>query len=353
MRANRGERAWIAAPVILTVLLAAGICLAQDQKDPKDQKDTRLAEARREGKIVWYTGAALFTAERVAGLFEQAHPGIKVEVQRSGSERILQRIMQEAGAGIKNADVFNSSDVGHYVLLKKKGMLAKYAPAGAERFPESFRDPDGIAFGWRAFLIVMSYNSKLLASADAPKTWKDLLDAKWKGKLVTAHPGYSGSIATYMLALVKLYGWDYFKQLAQNKPHLTQSVHDPAQVVAAGERMVGANGAEYFIYTQRKKGNPLGIVYPQDGVPLVMTPSAITGFAPHPTAARLFTDFIYTRDVQQFLADDEGLYVPHPEVQYPGDKPKLSDLKLLTVDPEELERRTEEIKKRFVEFFGA
>ena len=117
--------------------------------------------------------------------------------------------------------------------------------------------------------------------------------------------------------------------------------------------MVGANGAEYFIYTQRKKGNPLGIVYPQDGVPLVTTPSAITSFAPHPTAARLFTDFIYTRDVQQFLADDEGLYVPHPEVQYPGDKPKLSDLKILTVDPEELERRTEEIKKRFVEFFGA
>lgn len=347
MQAKRRERAWIAAAAIPTVLLVAGTCLSQDTKD------ARLAEARREGTIVWYTGAALTTAERVASLFEQAHRGIKVEVQRSGSERILQRIMQEAGAGIKNADVFNSSDSGHYVLLKKKGMLAKYTPAGADRFPDSFRDPDGIAFGWRAFLIVISYNSRLLTSAEAPKTWKDLLDAKWKGKLVTAHPGYSGSIATYMLALVKLYGWDYFKQLAQNKPHITQSVHDPAQVVAAGERMVGANGAEYFIYTQRKKGNPLGIVYPQDGVPLVTTPSAITSFAPHPTAARLFTDFIFTKDVQQFLADDEGLYVPNPEVTYPADKPKLSDLKILTVDSEELERRTEEIKKRFVEFFGA
>lgn len=326
------------------VALLGGVSSAQD---------SRLAEARKEGKVVWYTGAALFTAERVAKLFEQAHPGIKVEVHRSGSERILQRLMQEAGAGIKNADIFNSSDVGHYVLLKKKGMLAKYTPAGAERFPEGFRDADGIAFGWRAFLIVMSYNSKLLASADAPKTWKDLLDAKWKGKLVTAHPGYSGSIATYMLSLVNLYGWDYFKQLAQNKPHLTQSVHDPAQVVAAGERMVGANGAEYFLYSQRKKGNPIGIVYPQDGVPLVVSPSAITSFAPHPTAARLFTDFIFTKDIQQFLADSEGLYVPHPEVTYPPDKPKLTDLKVLTVNPEELERRNEEIKKRFVEFFGA
>ena len=345
MQAKKRERVWIVAlATFLAALVIAGTCLSQD---------ARLAEARREGKIVWYTGAALFTAERVASLFEQAYPGIKVEVQRSGSERILQRVMQESAAGIKNADVFNSSDVGHYVLLKKKGMLAKYSPTGTERFPEAFRDPDGIALGWRAFLIVISYNSKLLASGDAPKSWKDLLDPKWKGKLVTAHPGYSGSIATYMLALVNLYGWDYFKQLAQNKHHLTQSVHDPAQVVEAGERMVGANGADYFLYTQKKKGNPIGIVYPQDGVPLVVSPSAITSFAPHPTAARLFTDFIFTKDVQQFLADSEGLYVPHPEVTYLSDKPKLSDLKLLTVDPEELERRTEEIKKRFVEFFGA
>ena len=335
---------FLAVALIFTIALSRGLCAAQD---------ARVAEARKEGKVVWYTGAALLTAERVAKLFEQAYPGVKVEVHRSGSERILQRLMQEAGAGIKNADVFNSSDVGHYVLLKKKGMLAKHTPTGADRFTESFRDPDGMAFGWRAFLIVMSYNSKLLLSPDAPKRWKDLLDPKWKGKLVTAHPGYSGAIATYMLTLVNLYGWDYFKQLAQNKPHLTQSVHDPAQVVAAGERVVGANGAEYFLYSQRKKGNPIGIVYPEDGSPLVVSPSAITSSSTRPNAAKLFTDFIFTKDIQQFLADGEGLYVPHPEVTYPSDKPNLSDLKLLNVDPEELERRTEEIKKRFVEFFGA
>jgi iron(III) transport system substrate-binding protein len=344
MRINKNRRVWISAlGFAATIILSARISPAQD---------ARLADARKEGKVVWYTGASLFTAERVAKLFEQAYPGIKVEVHRSGSERILQRLMQEAAAGIKNADVFNSSDAGHYVFLKKKGMLAKHTPTGTARFTESFRDPDGIVFGWRAFVIVMSYNSKLLPSGEAPKTWKDLLDPKWKGKLVTAHPGYSGAVATYMLALVNLYGWDYFKQLAKNQLHLRQSVHDPAQVVASGERLVGANGADYFLYLQRKKGNPIGIVYPQDGAPLVVSPSAITSSSPNPNAARLFTDFIFTKEVQQFLADSEALYVPHPEVTYPADKPKLTDLKLLTVDPEELEGRSEEIKKRFVEFFG-
>jgi iron(III) transport system substrate-binding protein len=94
-------------------------------------------------------------------------------------------------------------------------------------------------------------------------------------------------------------------------------------------------------------------VYPKEGVPLVVSPSAITSFAPHPNAAKLFTDFIFSKDVQQALADTEGLYSGHPQVTYPSDKPRLSDLKLLSVDPEELEKRNEEIKTRFVEFFGA
>jgi iron(III) transport system substrate-binding protein len=189
-------------------------------------------------------------------------------------------------------------------------------------------------------------------AAQAPRTWKDLLDPKWKGKLVTAHPGYSGVIATHVLALVHLYGWDYFKQLAQNKPMLVQSAVDPSGVVASGERPVAANGGDYTFYQTKKKGNPLEIVYPVDGVPLVVSPTAITSFAPHPNAARLFTDFTFTREIQQVLADSEGLYTGHPQVTYPADRPKLSDLKLLMADPEELEKRNEELRQRFVEFFG-
>ena len=309
--------------------------------------------ARKEGKVVWYTSLVLPSAEKVAKLFEAKYAGIKVEVHRTGSQRILQRVMQELGANIRNVDVVHTSDAGHYVLLKGKKLLMPYTPAGVDAFPAGFKDKDGYYYGLRATVTTIAYNTKAVTAADSPKTWKDLLDPKWKGKLVTAHPGYSGVIATHVLALVHLHGWDYFKELAKNQVMIVQSANDPSTKVAAGERAVAANGGEYSFYQVKKQGNPLEINYPKEGVPLVVSPTAITAFAPHPNAAKLFTDFTFTRECQQVMAESEGLYTGHPQVTYPSDKPKLTDLKLLHSDPEELEKRDDEIKKRFVEFFGA
>jgi iron(III) transport system substrate-binding protein len=312
-----------------------------------------LDAAKKEGKVVWYTSLVLPSAEKVAKLFEAKYPGIKVEVHRTGSQRILQRVMQELTANIKNADVIHTSDAGHYVLLKGKKLLMQYTPAGVDAFPAGFKDKDGYYFGLRATVTAIAYNTKAVKAAESPKGWKDLLDPKWKAKMVTAHPGYSGVIATHVLALVNLYGWDYFKELAKNQLMIVQSANDPSTKVAAGERAVAANGGEYSFYQVKKQGNPLDINYPKDGVPLVVSPTAIASFAPHPNAAKLFTDFTFTKDCQQVMAESEGLYTGHPHVTYPSDKPKLADLKLIHVDAEELEKRDDEIKKRFVEFFGA
>ena len=338
--------------LIPLVVLALTACLSVWTGEARAQ-DPRLEAARKEGKVVWYTSLALTSSEKVAKLFETAYPGVKVEVHRTGSQRILQRMMQELQANIKNVDVVHTSDAGHYVLLKEKKLLMRYTPAGVDVFGAGFKDKEGYHYGLRATVNVIAYNTKVVSPAEAPRTWKDLLDPKWRGRLVTAHPGYSGVIATHVLALVHLHGWDYFKALAQNKPMLVQSAVDPSGVVASGERPVAANGGDYTFYQVKKKGNPVGIVYPKEGVPLVVSPSAITSFAPHPNAARLFTDFIFSREVQQVLADTEGLYSGHPQVTYPADKPRLSDLKVLPVEAEELEKRNEEIKTRFVEFFGA
>ena len=334
---------------LVGLLASIGIVVAA----PVAAQDTRVEAAKKEGKVVWYTSLALPTAEKVGKLFEAAYPGIKVEVQRTGSQRILQRVMQELQANLKLVDVIHTSDAGHFVLLKEKKLLMKYTPPGVDAFSAGFKDKDGYYFTLRATVNVIAYNTKLVSAAEAPRGWKDLLDAKWRGKMVTAHPGYSGVISTHVLALVQLYGWDYFKQLAQNKLMLVQSAVDPAGVVASGERQVAVDGGDYYYYQMKKKGNPIEVVYPKEGVPLVVSPTAIASFAPHPNAAKLFTDFTFSRELQQVMADSEGLYTGHPEVKYPADKPKLSDLKLLTVDPEELEKRNEEIKTRFVEFFGA
>src|SRR5438046_2037228 len=300
----------MALAAVVVAALLAGLVVAGDAQT----QDARLEAAKKEGKVVWYTSLVLPSAEKVAKLFEAAYPGIKVEVHRTGSERILQRVMQELQANIKIADVVHTSDAGHYVLLKDKKLLLKYTPAGIDGFPAAFKDKDGYHYGLRATVNVIAYNTKIIPAAEAPKTWKDLLDPKWKGKLVTAHPGYSGVIATHVLALVQLHGWDYFKQLAQNKPMLVQSAVDPSGIVASGERPIAADGGDYTFYQVKKKGNPVEIVYPKEGVPLVISPTAITAFAPHPSAARLFTDFSFGRELQQLMADSEGLYTGHPDV---------------------------------------
>jgi|SRR5215831_9229395 len=327
------------------LLAAARVAFAQDAN--------LVQAARKEGSVAWYTSLAIPSSTSIAQAFKTKYTGIDVEVHRTGSQRVLQRVMQEASSGIKNADVIHTSDAGHFVLLKDKGLLLQYTPKGVENFPAGFKDKNGFYFGMRATLSVIAYNPKLLPEKDAPSTWKDLLNSKWSGKEVTAHPGYSGIIMTHVLGLVNLYGWEYFRDLAKNKLHVVQSANDPAGVVASGERPVGVNGAEYFYYKTLKQGNPIKIVYPKEGIPLVVSPVAVAKDAPHPNAAKLFSEFIFSKEVQQLLADKEGLYTGHPEVTYPADKPKLKDLKLLSADPDELEKRNAEIKKRFTEFFGA
>lgn len=336
-------------PVIVVIVLLGLILASPTASRGQDLVDL----ARREGKIVWYTSVGLEVAEVVAKAFEGRYR-INVDVVRTGSERVLTRVLQEEKAGIRNVDVIHTSDAGHFVLLKQRGLLMSYRPEGTEDFPKWFRlDPAGDAyFVWRASLCTPMYNSRMVRAEDAPTGWMDLLAPKWKGRLVSGHPGYSGIITTCIAALTKLYGWDYFEKLKTNDVMIRQSANDPPTVVAAGERWVGANGAEYYAYGLRKSGSPIAIVYPKEGIPLVESPTAVAKFSPHPNAAKLFTNFIFSKGVQQLLVDFTGLYVPHPGATYPADKPRLEQLKLLQTRPDELEKRNEEIKERFIKIFG-
>ncbi|HYX01705.1 MAG TPA: extracellular solute-binding protein, partial [Reyranella sp.] len=245
---------------------------------PEAQKITpQLIEAaKKEGKVTWYTSVDLPVAEKVAKAFEAAYPGISMKVERSGAERIFQRIGQEYSSRIYVCDVVNSSDAAHLIIWKRGDLLAPYLPEDViKHFPKEHWDADGMYASWRLTLSPIAYNTNLVKPEEAPKGFLDLLDPKWSGKIVKAHPGYSGTIMTATQQLSRDLGWDYFEKLAKQKIMQVQSAADPPKKLALGERAVMADGGEYVVTGLKAKGEPIEEVYAVEGTPLITGPSAV------------------------------------------------------------------------------
>ena len=186
----------------------------------EDVTPALIEAAKKEGKLSFYSALELNTAERLARTFEAKYPGIAVRVERSGAERIFQRIAQEQGSGIKAVDVANSTDPAHYLEWKKNDWLAPYLPADVARhFPADQIDPDGMYATSCAWTEAIGYNTNLVKREDAPKSYADLLDPKWQGKMVKAHPGYSGAILTATFLLARDLGWPYLEKLGAAEDH--------------------------------------------------------------------------------------------------------------------------------------
>ncbi|MCC7345896.1 MAG: extracellular solute-binding protein, partial [Variibacter sp.] len=225
-----------------------------------------VAAARKEGKVIYYTSVDVPLAERIAKAFEAKYPGVAVKVERSGAERIFQRIGQEYANRIFNVDVVNSSDAAHAVVWKRQGLLAPYVPEDvAQHYPAEHRDPDGMFASFRVFFSVIAYNTSLVKAADAPKGFADLLDPKWAGKMMKAHPGYSGTIMTATFQMARDLGWEYFEKLSKQRVMQLQSASDPPKKLSLGERAVQVDGSEYVILQLKEKGQPVEPVYAAEG----------------------------------------------------------------------------------------
>jgi iron(III) transport system substrate-binding protein len=308
--------------------------------------------ARKEGKVSFYTSVDVEVAEKIAAAFRAKYPGIELLVERAGSERVFQRIGQETGSGINNADVVNTSDGAHFVIWKREGLLTPYVPEDvAKHFGENV-DPDGQFAIWRASLSVMGYNTKYVKADQAPKSFADLLDPKWKGMIVKGHPSYSGTILTATYATAKELGWDYFQKLAGQKVMQVQSSTEPPKKLALGERPIIADGNEYNMFTLRESGKPVEIIYPTEGTPFVEGPSAVMAKAPHPNAARLLQSFLFTPETQQLLVDVGGLRSLHPLVKEHAGRKPLKEIKLIRVDPAAVAEKVDEIKANYAKYFG-
>ena len=177
-----------------------------------------IEAARKEAKVILYSSMDLPVGEKLGKAFEAQYPGIAVQIERSGSERLFQRLDQEFASGIRAADVVNSSDASHFISWKKNGWLAPFVTEDiAQHFLPEYRDPDGMFATSRIWLSSIAYNTNLVKPEHAPKSFADLLDPKWAGKMVKGHPAYSGTIMTATFQMVRELGWDYMEKLSKQR----------------------------------------------------------------------------------------------------------------------------------------
>ena len=336
---------------------AAGLLFAEPLKaaaPPAAEVTPALIEAaKKEGKLSFYSALELNTAERLARTFEAKYPGITVRVERSGAERIFQRIAQEQGSGIKAVDVANSTDPAHYLEWKKNDWLAPYLPSEVVRhFPADQIDPDGMYATSCAWTEAIGYNTSLVKREEAPKSYADLLDPKWHGQngqgasgLQRRHPDRDLPAGARSRLAVS-------GKARQQKIMQVQSAADPPKKILLGERAVMADGNDYNLVLLKDQGKPVEVVYPAEGSPLIIVPSGIFRSAPNPNAARLFQSFFFSAEAQQMLVDVFAHRSFHGEVKEKGGHVPLSSLKLLKADPAQVQAQSEEIKARYTKIFG-
>ena len=311
-----------------------------------------IEAARKEGKVAFYTAMDLAFAQQLAKAFEVKFPGISVRVERSGAERIFTRIAQEYGSNINAVDVVNTADKAHCLTWTRNGWLAPYLPEEvAQHYDKAYYDPDALHVTTRILVSPIAYNTNLVSKEEAPKSFADLLDPKWAGKIVKAHPAYSGTIMNATFQIARDLGWEYLEKLAKQKVMQVQSATDTPKKISLGERAVMADGAGYLVIRYREEGQPVEIVYPSEGTPLAGGPSAVFKAAPNPNAARLFQSWMHSREGQQMIVDVACQYSAHGQVAEKKGVRPLKDIKLMKEDPEGIEKTAEEIKKRYAAIF--
>ncbi|MBS0523006.1 MAG: extracellular solute-binding protein [Proteobacteria bacterium] len=308
--------------------------------------------AKKEGKVTYYTAMDLSVAEPVAKAFEAKYPGIKVSVERSGAERIFNRIGQEMASNIHRVDVVNGSDAAHFISWKREGWLAPYLSEEMARdLPDDMRDPDGLYCTQRIHLSAIAYNTRMVAPDDAPKGFMDLLNPKYAGKLVKAHPGYSGTIMTATQQIARELGWGYFEKLAKQKVLQVQSATEPPKRIEAGERAIAVDGSDYLFWLAKERGSPIEVVQAVEGTPQISNPMGVFKTAPNPNAARLMVSWIMSAEGQSFIVNLSGQYPANRQVKPKPGRPPLSSIKTFKEDPATVEKQADQIKAQYARYF--
>jgi len=306
-----------------------------------------LKMARDEATVVWYSSLQSPLAEELCNRFNSKKLGITCVVHRSGSGNLYRRLAQEAQAGVNSGDIIQTSNIDDFVRLRREGALSRYRPEGIENFDSSFLEKDGHWAISRAGLFIPAYNTRKLNRNDVPASWLDLLDPKFDARgLAMGDPVSSGFVNVGLVTLANQFGWGFLDKLVARNPRILLSAVDAMNQLRSGDTTILLGGISYSIHQEIVNHAPIGYVRPKEGVPFIASPQGILANAPHPNAAIVFTDWLFTKEAQQILTD-KGHYVGHPDVTYPKNQPPLKDLKLMKQSPEAASATFQRVREQF------
>lgn len=289
--------------------------------------------AKSEGSVTWWTAHyEQSAAEQMAAAFKAKYPGIEVNLLRQTAQVINTRLNQELKTGSTECDVFCSTDEGHYPPLIKGGYLAQYTPPDLDLLPKQFQNlnPDHYYHLGAIGFVVINYRTDKVTTP--PKDWTEFASSAWKDKTTTGHPGFSGYVGQWVTAMVRTYGDKWLTSLKNTNPKINRSVNDTVTDIKAGERQVGA-GPDNYSLASKAQGVPIDIHFPDDGAVLVPGPVGILNNSKHPNAARLFENFMFSKEYSQALVKTYN-YPLREDVAPATGVPTLDKIKVLrnTVD---------------------
>jgi iron(III) transport system substrate-binding protein len=307
--------------------------------------DLLVDAAKREAEVVYYASMNLSEANAVIGEFEKRYPFIKVRLNRTGSEKLLTRVLTEARAKKTFADVIQTVEFSMHIF-NRSGILARYTPQDNAFYPTDFKE-DGFWTTVYYNAYVTGYNTKLAAARTLPKTYDDLLDAKWKGKLMM-----EGTKADWFAGMLQILGHErglkYMRALAKQQPSAREGHELLAQLIVAGEGVFDINIPAASVERMKERGAPIDWIA-LGPVPAIMVGAGVAAQAPHPNAAKLFLEFILSREGQK-LMQTPGRMIARSDLKNEQGG-MLKELKIVPVNPS-LAEKLDEYAKQLRAIFG-
>ncbi len=300
-------------------------------------------------RLVLYTSQPDRIATETVAAFNRVHPQIGVEVFRSGTTAVMNRLAAEFLAGSPKPDVLLIADAMSLEALKADHRLARYPGADVAGLPAQAVDPQRFYFGTKLITTGFMVNAR---APFRPRSWPDLLRPPARGSVVLPSPLYSGAamITVGALAQNAALGPDYLARLAANRAIAVQGNGQVLTAVATGQSLFGI-GVDFMALNAARKGSPVRFAFPADGATAVTEPVAILATARNPDGARAFVDFLLSPSGQR-LAASQGFLPVQSGIAPPPGFPPVQSIKLMPVDLARVLADREALKRRFAALFG-